>query len=246
MEMRALTTGRVRSKRSERGIRRYLPGGWSEETLPVHAFVIEHPDGVCLFDGGQTARAAGPGYFPWWHPFLRLARFELGRQDEVAAQLDPDVVRWVALSHLHTDHVGGIAAFVSAEVLVSRGEWKRASGLGGRLRGYLPQHWPAGLVPTLIDLEGPPFGPFEATHDIAGDGRLLLVALPGHTPWHLGMVVRDGPSTYLLAADLVHSAAELEAAAPELAAWCRAERVTVLAAHDELAPSLLEQVALPA
>ena len=245
MEVRALTTGRVRPKQAERGARRYLSGGWSDATLPVHAFVVEHPGGLCLFDVGQTARAAEPGYFPWWHPFFRLARFELGREDEAAAQLDPAAVRWVVLSHLHTDHAGGIAPFTGAEVLVAREEWARARGYGGRLRGYLPQHWPAGLVPTLVDLDGPALGPFGATYDVAGDGRLVLVPTSGHTPSHLGMVVRDESSTYLLAGDLVHTAGELEAADPELAAWCEREGAVVLAAHDDLAPSLLERAAVP-
>lgn len=190
MTVRRLTTGRVRGKRRSRGPLRYLPGGWSDETVPVHAYAVDHPDGVCLFDTGQTAKAARPGYHPRWHPFFRLARFELGPEDEVAAQLDAQSVRWVVLSHLHTDHVGGLDALTHAEVLVSRIEWERARGWRGRLRGYLPQHWPAGLHPTLVDL--------SASHDVAGDGRLLMTPLPGHTPGHAGLLV-DGET--LLAGD---------------------------------------------
>ncbi len=162
MQIRCLTTGRVRGKRRT-GPLRYLPGGWSDETLPVHAFAVDHPDGICLFDTGQTARASRGGYHPRWHPYLWLARFELEPEDEVASQLDPLTVRWVVLSHLHTDHVGGLPAFTHAEVLVSRIEWERAAGMPGRLRGYLPQHWPAGLTPRLVDFSGPAAGPFAAS-----------------------------------------------------------------------------------
>jgi len=197
VRIRRLTTGRVRGKRRA-GPSRYLPGGWSPETLPVHAYAIEHPQGTCLFDTGQTARAAGPGYHPRWHPYLRLARFELGPEDEAAAQIPPESVRWVVLSHLHTDHVGGLPAFTHAEVLVSRVEWERAAGLRGRLRGYIPQHWPQGLQPRLVDFTGPPAGPFPASHDVAGDGTLLMVPLPGHTPGHTGLLVDGG---MLLAGD---------------------------------------------
>ncbi len=185
MEIRCLTTGRVRGKQRS-GPLRYLPGGWSDETLPVHAFAVDHPDGVCLFDTGQTARASRAGYHPRWHPYLWLARFELTPEDEVASQLDPLTVRWVVISHLHTDHVGGLSAFTHADVLVSRVEWDHAAGMRGRLRGYLPQHWPAGLTPRLVDFSGPAAGPFAASHDVAGDGRLLMVPLPGHTPGHAG------------------------------------------------------------
>ena len=124
MRVVGVSTGVVRGKRAARGPRRYLPGGWSDETLPVNLFAVEHPAGVCVFDTGQTARAVRPGYLPRWHPFLRLARFELTEADEAAPQLaragvDPAAVRWVVLSHLHTDHAGGIAGFPGAEVLVS-------------------------------------------------------------------------------------------------------------------------------
>ncbi len=136
MQVRCLTTGRVRGKRRT-GPLRYLPGGWSDETLPVHAFAVDHPDGICLFDTGQTARASRGGYHPRWHPYLRLARFELEPEDEVASQLDPLTVRWVVISHLHTDHVGGLSAFAHADVLVSRVEWERAAGM----------RWPPARLP---------------------------------------------------------------------------------------------------
>jgi len=246
MEVRALTTGRVRRKRAERGVGRYLSSDWADTTLPVLAFLVQHPDGLCLFDAGQTARAAEPGWFPPWYPFFRLARFELGAEDEAAPQLarlghDPGDVRWIVLSHLHTDHVGGLDAFPYADVIVSRREWERATGLGGRLRGYLPQRWPKEIRPRLVDLDGPALGPFPATHDLLGDGRLVLVPTPGHTPSHMGLLVADDGRKLLLAGDAADTAGDLPAVAPDLAEWCSAEHVVVLTAHDDLAPSFLEE-----
>jgi glyoxylase-like metal-dependent hydrolase (beta-lactamase superfamily II) len=190
----------------------------------VHSFVVEHPAGLCVFDTGQTARVARPGSHPAWHPYLRLARFELGAADELAPQLradglDPGDVRWVVLSHLHTDHVGGVAEFGGARVLVARKEWELAQGFRGRLRGYLPQRWPPGLAPELVDFAGPAVGAFPASHDVAGDGRLLLVPLPGHTPGHSGLLVDQ---RLLLAGDAEAAPADL----------------TVLRAHDPGAAKL--------
>ena len=235
-EIRCFSTGRIRPKRDERGLRRYLPGGWDDRTLPVNVVVVEHAAGLCLFDTGQAARPGRSAYLPGRHPFLRLARFELGPDDEAAPQLtrlglDLMEVRWVVLSHLHIDHVGGLTAFTHAEVLVSRVEWERAQGLPGRLRGYLPSRWPSQLEPKLLDFDGEPFGPFAASHDVAGDGRLLVVPLPGHTPGHVGLLVRNGRAT-LSVGDAAASAAKLDALDPRVARFCRDERVVVVAAHE--------------
>lgn len=129
MRVICLTTGVVREKVGERGASRYVRDRWRIDTLPVNVFLVEHPAGLLLFDTGQTAKAQERGYLPQWHPFLRLSRFELSPTDEVAQQLreegvSPGDVRWVVLSHLHNDHVGGIDAFAGAEVLVSRVEWE--------------------------------------------------------------------------------------------------------------------------
>jgi N-acyl homoserine lactone hydrolase len=246
LQVRCLRTGAVRAKRAERGIRRYFPGDWADETLPVNAFAITHPEGVCLFDAGQTARAAVSGYLPRWHPYLRLARFELRPKDEVAAQLEasgvsPADVRWVVLSHLHTDHVGGLPPFAGSEVLVTREEWERATGLGGRLRGYLPQHWPTGLEPRLIAFDGPPVGPFPASADLAGDGSLLVVPTPGHTPGHASLLVRGRERSYLCGGDIAKLPQGLARDWPEIAEYCRRERIVVLTAHDRHPP--VEQLA---
>lgn len=239
--IRVFSTGRVRRKRADRGIRRYFTEEWGDETLPVNVFLVEHPRGLCLVDAGQTAAATADGYFPRWYPFFRLSRFELGPEDEVAAQLaaagiDPADVRWVVLTHLHTDHVGGLEAFRHAEVIVPRAEWTSAQGIGGRLRGYLPQYWPRGLRPRVVDFDGPAVGPFPRSFDVASDGRLLLVPFPGHTRGHAALLVRgDSERAYLCAGDAAHRASDLADVAPVVAEWCRRENVGILTAHDDAA-----------
>src|SRR5262249_45570366 len=189
MRIRCLRTGVVRERAGDRGARRYLSAPWRDEALPVNTFLVEHRDGLCLFDTGQTARATAPGYFPWWQPFFRLARFELTPDDEISAQLHglgvaPGDLRWVVLSHLHTDHVGDVGSFRGCDVVVSSTEWELARGLKGRIRGYLPQYWPAGLAPTEMRLDAGGFGPFPGAYDLSRDGSLVVGGTPAPTAGH--------------------------------------------------------------
>jgi len=244
MRVRAFSTGRARQKAGERGIRRYLVDAWRDDTLPVHIFLIEHPRGLCLVDAGQTAEAARPGYFPWWQPFFRLSRFELTPGDEAAAQLaragySPRAVRWVVLTHLHTDHVGGLAAFEAAEVVVARREWNDAAGMMGRVRGYLPQRWPRTIRPRVVDFTGPAIGPFPGSYDVGGDGALLFVPLPGHTRGHAALLVRGAARSYLCAGDAAVRASELATTHPDVAQWCEREAVAILTTHDDRASALV-------
>jgi N-acyl homoserine lactone hydrolase len=250
MRIRCLRTGVVREREGTRGIGRYLWARWRDQVLPVNAFLVEHPAGLCLFDVGQTARAAWRGYFPRWQPFFRLARFELQENDEAALQLEaleiaPRDIRWVVLSHLHTDHVGGLAAFSGAEVIVSRAEWERATGISGRIRGYLPQHWPRGVQPRLLELDRDAVGPFPASHDLLGYGSLVVVATPGHTPGHMSLLVRGPERDVLLGGDLAHTAAHLDVVAPEIARYCAERDISYVGAHDWDAESLLEAPSPP-
>jgi N-acyl homoserine lactone hydrolase len=224
---------------------------WREETLPVNVFLIEHPGGLCLVDTGQTAAAALPGYFPRWYPFFRLARFELGPDDEASTQIagagfDLRQIRWVVLTHLHTDHAGGVAPFRHAEMIVARGEWEPAQGIGGRLRGYLPQRWPAGLNPRVVDFDGPAIGPFPRSYDLASDGRLLFVPLPGHTRGHAALLVREHSGrSYLCAGDAALRAADLATARPDITEWCDRENVAILTTHDDAAARVLTHASAP-
>jgi N-acyl homoserine lactone hydrolase len=191
-----------------------LDRNWTEP-LPIYAFAIEHPEGVIVVDTGETARASLQGYFPRWHPVFRFAVREwVEPEQEIGPQLErlgigPSDVRRVVMTHLHTDHAGGLHHFPDTEILAARAEIAYASGPRGQLRGYPNTQWPAWFEPTPLDLDPKPFGPFPQSLRLTEAGDVTVVALPGHSPGQLGVLVEDGDHTVFLAADSSYTQALL-------------------------------------
>ena len=215
MQIHAIQTGTVALTRSWRegvghGRRRLLntllDREWTEP-LPIYAFAIEHPEGVIVVDTGETARVAEPGYFPRWQPVFRLAvRERVEPEQEIGPQLERlgisvGDVRRVVMTHLHTDHAGGLHHFEGREIVVSRTELEYATGLRGRLRGYPNKRWPTWLDPTAVELPAAAFGPFPASLPLTEAGDVTLVPAPGHSPGQLAVVVEDGDHSVFLAGD---------------------------------------------
>jgi N-acyl homoserine lactone hydrolase len=241
MKIHAIQTGTVALTTSWRegvghGRRRLLntllDREWTEP-LPIYAFAIEHPEGVIVVDTGETARVAEPGYFPRWSPFFRFAVHERVEPDEeIGSQLErldvrPSDVRWVVMTHLHTDHAGGLHHFPDNEIVVSRTETDYAAGVRGRLRGYVNKPWPEWFDPTLVDLPPVELGPFPASLRLTEAGDVTLVPVPGHTPGQLAVIVEDGDHSIFLAGDSSYTqAAMLRGALDGVGADEDAERLT--------------------
>jgi N-acyl homoserine lactone hydrolase len=215
VRVHALPTGTVAIKelqrngagRDRRSLGRVLADRRWTEPLPIHAWLIEHPEGLIVVDTGETARVAEPGYFPRWHPYFRFGVREwVQPEDEIGPQLrrlgfSPDDVRWVVLTHFHTDHAGGLRHFPNSEILCSRVDHEYSRGLLGRARGLLPQHWPSWFSPTLIETTEGRFGPFPGSTGLTAAGDVHLVPTPGHTPGHLSVALEDGDTVFFFAGD---------------------------------------------
>jgi glyoxylase-like metal-dependent hydrolase (beta-lactamase superfamily II) len=152
IRIHALQTGTVAIKELQRNgqgreesslLRVFAARRWTEP-LPILAWLIEHPEGLIVVDTGETSRVSEPGYFPRWHPSYRVALREwVTPEDEIGPQLrrlgfSPDDVRWVVLTHFHTDHAGGLPHFPNSEILSSKADFEFSRGVRGRARGSCP------------------------------------------------------------------------------------------------------------
>jgi N-acyl homoserine lactone hydrolase len=213
-KIHAIRTGLVKVRQAQResrssGLSRVTDMLFDEiwtEWLPIYAWVIEHDEGIIVVDTGETSRVHENGYHPSWHPFYRRAsRFSVHPDEEIGFQLrnlgiNARDVWQVVLTHLHTDHAGGLIHLTGSKIWVAQQEFKRASGLGGKLQGYLPHRWPKSWDPNFIRFENRPLGPFEQSMSLTSSGDVLIVPTPGHTPAHISVVVCGSPS-YFLAGD---------------------------------------------
>src|SRR5215831_10406794 len=96
MRLHLIQTGSVRLKTAwpegqghgvVRNLRAWLEPTWTQ-SLPIYAWVIEHPEGAIVIDTGETAQASQPGYFPNWPPIFHLAvRETVTPEQEIGPQL---------------------------------------------------------------------------------------------------------------------------------------------------------------
>lgn len=167
-------------------------------TLPIPSWLIEHPQGLVLFDTGL-------------HPDLQHSTDRIGRSarffqpdfpagEELGARLTaagvrPSDITHIIFSHLHFDHVGGTAEIPDARIVVQGDEW--TAGNDPRLiekGAYMPDDYVLGHdVQTITGL-----------HDLFGDGTVVCVPTPGHTIGHQSLRVELESGPVVLTGDCIY------------------------------------------
>jgi glyoxylase-like metal-dependent hydrolase (beta-lactamase superfamily II) len=176
---------------------------WKKWDSVMTAALVRHPQGDVLIDTGVGKTIASQLE---QMPFLFRLGTDLEQLQTAADQLDAagyarKHLRYILLTHAHWDHVSGVPDFPGVPVLVTAAE-RRFIDEGGwitvtaqsiersRLRDYA--------------FEGAPYLGFAHSHDLYGDGSLVIVPAPVHTPGSVVVFVTlPGGVRYAFVGDLV-------------------------------------------
>jgi glyoxylase-like metal-dependent hydrolase (beta-lactamase superfamily II) len=203
MKMHFLSAGRLRLRKSI-----YVPVTDRSETFeaPVSSALIRHRQGNVLFDTGCHPSVVEHGE-ERWGSMMKIMTPVMGLDETLPASLvctglEPDDIDIVVNSHFHPDHCGCNEFFRKATVLVHAREIEAATAPEAATAGYLRADWD----------HGQPMDAVTGERDVFGDGRLVLIPLPGHTPGTIGASVQlDRDGSFLLVSDAVSLRVNLDA-----------------------------------
>jgi len=173
--------------------------GVTTTDMSVTAYLIVHPRGTLLWDsgvipdeliqpGGTTEARATV------QKTLRSQLAEIGYK--------PSDITYLALSHNHYDHSANGNNFAGSTWLVQKTEREA-------MFPATPPPTPNNAAPRFAALKNSKTVLLDGDHDVFGDGSVVIVATPGHTPGHQSLLVnlpKTGP--VLLSSDLYHYPAE--------------------------------------
>jgi len=149
-------------------------------------YVIKHGSDYMVWDTGYL-----PGSVP------NAPKVTLGEQ-LAKMNVKPEQVKFVGISHFHADHTGQLNTVPGATLLINEREWAAIRSTppmpGANVAGFT--HWISG---------GGKVEPQAGDKDVFGDGTVMVLRAPGHTPGHQALLVRlkeKGP--VVLVGDAVH------------------------------------------
>jgi N-acyl homoserine lactone hydrolase len=166
-------------------------------------WLIKHGSEWLLWDTGvpQSALNDPKG----WSTLPKLIVYHLDRTltDQLAEiGLKPGDISRVAISHTHGDHIGNMGLFPSAAILMQRAEYDWIHSANG------PNDNVNQLMALARTLMGTPkkLQLIDGDTDVFGDGSVVLVSTPGHTPGSQSLLVHLKNSGFIiLSGDVVHS-----------------------------------------
>jgi glyoxylase-like metal-dependent hydrolase (beta-lactamase superfamily II) len=152
--------------------------------LTFSCYLIKHGDDYLIWDTGNPVGTAATA--PKTSLVDLLAQIEL----------TPAQVKYVAVSHYHGDHTGQASQFPKATLLIGKGDWDVLNDPKSGVSPAAFTNWISG---------GGKVEPVAGDKDVFGDGTVVMLNMPGHTPGHHSLLVRlKEMGNVLITGDLAH------------------------------------------
>jgi N-acyl homoserine lactone hydrolase len=158
--------------------------------LTYSCYLIKHGSDYMIWDTGNPA-AGGAS------PSPNAPKSSLVEQ-LAQLKLKPEQVKYVGISHYHGDHTGQVASFPDAILLIGKGDWDVLTDPKPNPAANAANfaHWISG---------GGKVEPVSGDKDVFGDGSVIMLNTPGHTPGHHSLLVNlKQTGTVMLSGDLAH------------------------------------------
>ncbi|WP_119274512.1 N-acyl homoserine lactonase family protein [Taklimakanibacter deserti] len=167
-----------------------------KRSLTDSCYLIRHDAQYLLWDAGLPSALIGakPDEKAVLSPTLAVdIPTQLARIGVTPAQIS-----YLGISHSHFDHVGQAVSFSTAALLIGKADFDALK---------LPPP-PFGVEPKLLApwLEGKAKAePVDRDHDVFGDGGVVMLKMPGHTPGEMSLLVKlEKTGPVVLSGDVVH------------------------------------------
>ena len=173
--------------------------------LSVACFLVVHPKGTLIWDTGAVPDSA---WKPTGSPVTQHIVLPDAQQRDLTvlkslkAQLaelgySPSAITYLALSHYHYDHTANANEFAGATWLVRQGE--RDAMFTEKPPGTTqPSTYSALRNSKTLILK-------NDEHDVFGDGTVVIISAPGHTPGHQVLYLKLAKTGgVVLSGDLYH------------------------------------------
>lgn len=197
-------------------------GGWLEKALmPCHCLLVETSDGLVLLDAGfsthdmQDRSRLWPGFYlvgkltldPQQCALSHVIRLGFKRED----------VRHIILTHLDSDHAGGITDFPQAKIHILQREYDAAMHprTFWEKSRYNSKIWQKEPLWQRHHIAGEKWKGFDCVRPLSVQiSDILLIPLHGHSPGHCGVAIRSQNGWLLHCGDAYLDHREIERDSP--------------------------------
>ena len=210
------------------------------KALTDSCYLVVHPKGTLMWDTGfADALAAEP------NGKQASPVFHIGLKKTLSSQLKeigvaPESITYLGISHMHFDHIGNVALFPGATVLMQKEEYASAFGPDAAKFGNDAKSYPT--------LGANPHQELSGDFDVFGDGSVVIKRMVGHTPGHQSLFLKLAKTgNIVLSGDLAHftenweqrrvpgfnfNKEQSQKSMEEMAAFLKAQHATLWIQHD--------------